>query len=443
MVDYEVIVVGCGPSGLMAMTELALRGVKALGIDLKTRLDKNFRSASGFFISDQDFNGENIRLETVGEKMLLHYQKCGFTIEYPGLMEPVYHSAMYSNSTIPYTITTTKKPLLHFFNATTWLSGRYQKAIEAGAKFLTKTLVTKVKEIPGGVEVTIRQNGKGSTLTCRKLIAADGLQSRIVRQLGFNRNRGSMGIGPTIEYEFVGVECPLPRGDIYVFGEKMLGQRGQIFMVPSWRGKDAYRVETAAQLPAIRNYQIIEYFTKESPLASWFKNAKVVEKSAAIVELMPPIKVPRTANILIIGDAPSFAEVLYQGATMCGYMAGVAAEKELRGEKGFDEWVEWWNSTFEWNINPKRMADYTRRFLFGRLLGTKTMDMLFELAAKYPLVAEEAKAGVYDFGTVVANHLMSLPGVPPEIVEKLKFLRDADMGVMAAQLAKDAAALKK
>jgi hypothetical protein len=34
---------------------------------------------------------------------------------------------------------------------------------------------------------------------------------------------------------------------------------------------------------------------------------------------------------------------------------------------------------------------------------------------------------------------MSLPGVPPKIIEKLIFLRDADMGVMAAQLAKEAA----
>ena len=443
MFDYDVIVVGCGPAGLMAMRELASRGVKALGIDMKTRLDRNFRAASGFFVTDQEFNGENIHLETVGDKMLVHYEKCGFTIEYPGLMEPVYHSAMYSNSTVPYTITTTKKPILYFFNATTWLSGRHQAAVEAGAQFLIRTLVTKVKEIPGGVEVTCRQNGKQWKLTCRKLIAADGLQSRITRELGFNRTRGSMGIGPTIEYEFVGVECPLPRGDIYAFGEQMIGQRGQIFMVPSWRGKDAYRVETAAQLPAIRNYQIIEYFTKQSPLAHWFKNATVVEKSGAVVELMPPIKVPRTENILIIGDAPSFAEVLYQGATMCGYMAGVAAEKELKGQNGYDDWVQWWNSTFEWNINPQRMGDYTKRFLFGRLLGSKTMDMLFELAAKYPLIAEEAKAGVYDFGAVVANHLMSLPGVPPDIVEKLKFLRDADMGIMAAQLAKDAQKQKK
>jgi digeranylgeranylglycerophospholipid reductase len=443
MFDYDVIVVGCGPAGLMAVGELKKRGVNVLGIDMKIRLDKNFRTASGFFMDDQEFNGEYIRPEPMGDKTRLHFEKCGFTIDYPAPMEGIHHSHMVSNSVIPYTITVKKNPIYHIFNPTTWLANLYQMAMQYNPAFMTKTLVTKVKEMPGGVEVTIRQDSKKSTLTCRKLLACDGLQSRIAREMGFNRTRGSMGIGPSIEYEMVGIECPFPRGDLYIFGEKMIGQRGQIFMVPSPRGQDAYRVETAAMLPAIRNYEIIEFFTKKSPFAHWFKNAKVVEKSGAVVELITPIRVPYRGNVLIVSDAAAFAEVLYQGATACGYMAAKAAEKELQGQKGFDEYTQWWITSMEWNVNPKRMGDYTKRFLFGRLLGTDTMDMLFELASKHPLVVEEAKAGVYDFGAVVVNHLITVPGVPPEIIQKLIFLRDSDMGVMAAQLAKEAASQAK
>ena len=439
MFDYDVIVVGCGPSGLMAVSELKARGVNVLGIDAKIRLDKNFRSASGFFFDCQEFNGEFIRPESMGEKTRLHYEKCGFSIDYPGPMEGIHCSHLISNTTVPYTITSRKTPVYHLFNPTTWLRTRYEKAMENGAVFWTKTLVIKVKEVPGGVEVTYRRDGKKGKVTCRKLIASDGLQSRITREIGFNRKRVAMGIGPTIEYEMVGVECPLPRGDLYIFGEKMIGQRGQIFMVPSPRGKDAFRVETAAQLPAIRNYEIIEFFTKKSPFADWFKNAKVVEKSGAVVELITNIKVPYQGSILIVGDAASFAEVLYQGATMCGYMAAGAVEKELRGQKGYDEYTQWWNSTFAWNLDPKAMADYTRRFLFGRYLGTDVMDDLFEMAAKNPLAVDEAKVGVYDFGAVIIDHLLSFPEVEPDVAKKLRFMRDADMGLMAAALAKEAA----
>ena len=52
MTDYDVIVVGCGPAGLMASGELAKRNIKVLGVDKKPILDQNFRSASGFCFLD-------------------------------------------------------------------------------------------------------------------------------------------------------------------------------------------------------------------------------------------------------------------------------------------------------------------------------------------------------------------------------------------------------
>jgi len=444
MFDYDVIVVGCGPTGLMATSELKAREVNVLGIDMKTRLDKNFRSASGFFFDDQEFNGECIRLEPKGDKTRIHYEKCGFSLDYPAPMEAIHNSYMVSNSGKNYQITSRNKPLYHIFNPTTWLSARYHNAKELGASFLTRTLVIKTKEIPGGVEVIFRKDGRKGKLTCKKLIASDGLQSRITRELGFNRNRGVIGIGPTIEYEMVGVECPLPRGDLFIFGEKNLGQKtGQIFMVPSPRGKDAYRIETATTPPAIKNYQVIEYFTKESSLAWWFKKASVVEKSGAVVELFTPIKVPHRGNIILVGDTAAFGEVLYQGATMCGYMAAVAVEKELRGHKGFDEYTQWWNSTFEWNIDPKKMSEYSKRFLFTRYMGADTMDYLFDIAAKQPLIADDARANVYDFAKTVIDHLLSFPEVRPDVAKKLRFMREADIGLMVAELAKEAQALKK
>ena len=41
MFDYEVIVAGCGPAGLMAAAGLKEKGVNVLGIDKKPRLDEN------------------------------------------------------------------------------------------------------------------------------------------------------------------------------------------------------------------------------------------------------------------------------------------------------------------------------------------------------------------------------------------------------------------
>ena len=364
MCDYDVIVVGCGPAGLMAVTELKEKGINVLGVDKKPRLDRNVRSASGFFIDGQEMNGEYIQLEHLKRKTKITYTKCGFSLEYSKPMEGIHHTHIISNTGSHFQATSRKKPLYHIFNPTTWLSDRYKRAKSLGVPFMTNTVALRAKEINGGVEVSLRTKGKTTSKTCRKLIASDGLQSRITRNLGLNKDRFVFGKGPTIEYEMINVDCPLERGDIYIFGENNLGQSGGVIAVPSPRGKDAYRFETMSTLPGSTSYSIIEFFTKKSRFAQWFKKAKIVEKSGVIVEMSTPIKTPYLGNILLVGDAACFAEVLYQGATMCGYMAAQAMESELKGKNGFKEYTDWWNSSFEWNKDPKRMADYLKRLMF-------------------------------------------------------------------------------
>ncbi|MBW2184707.1 MAG: FAD-dependent monooxygenase, partial [Deltaproteobacteria bacterium] len=281
MFDYDVIVVGCGPSGLMAAAELKEKGVNVLGVDKKPKLDENVRAASGFFIDGQEMNGEYIKVEPLKGKTKITYTKCGFSLEYSKPMEAIFHTHLIVNSGKRFQATTRKKPLYRTFNPTTWLSDRYKRAKKLGVPFMTDTLAIRAKEITGGVELQLRTKGKPTTKTCRKLIASDGLQSRITRNLGLNRKRIMFGKGPTIEYEMINVDCPA--------------------------------------LPGKNAYDMIEFFTKKGPFAKWFKKAEVVETSAAIVEMFTPLNPPYQGNILIIGDAAAYAEVLYQGATMCGY----------------------------------------------------------------------------------------------------------------------------
>ena len=79
MLDYDVIVVGCGPAGLMACGELKRRGINVTGIDIKVRLDKNYRAAAGFLFDKQDFNGDYIQSNPQGNKTLFTFKKTGFS----------------------------------------------------------------------------------------------------------------------------------------------------------------------------------------------------------------------------------------------------------------------------------------------------------------------------------------------------------------------------
>jgi len=206
---------------------------------------------------------------------------------------------------------------------------------------------------------------------------------------------------------------------MYFFGENNLGAPGGLIAVPSPRGEGAYRFETMSALPGKNSYNIIEFFTKKSPLAKWFKKAAIVEKSGAIVEVHSSMKTPYLGNILVVGDAACYAECLYQGATMCGYMAAQSMENELKGEKGFEEYTNWWNASFEWNKNPKRMADYGKRVFFPRFFTPDEIDFLFNLSKKHPAVADEMGAGVYDYTNVIADYFISLPDVSKQLKEKI------------------------
>lgn len=436
MFDYDVIVAGCGPAGLMAVTELKEKGINVLGVDKKPRLDKNVRSASGFFIDGQEMNGEYIQLEHLKGKTKITYTKCGFSLEYSSPMEGIHHTHIIVNSGRHFQATSRKKPLYHIFNPSTWLSDRHKRAKKLGVPFMTNTIVIRTKEISGGVEVTLRTKGKTTSKTCRKLIASDGLQSGITRTLGLNKDRVFFGKGPTIEYEMINVDCPLERGDIFITGENNLGQPGGLIAVPSPRGKSAYRFETMSALPGSTSYKIIEFLTKKSPFAKWFKKAEIVEQSGAIVEMFTPIKTPYLGNILLVGDAAAFAECLYQGATMCGYMAAQAMDNELKGKNGFKEYTDWWNSSFEWNKDPKRMADYMKRVLFTRFFTSDEIDFLFDLSKKHPSIADEVNAGVYDYTNVLMDYFSSLPEVPEQLKEKMKMIKEADMGKLVTVISK-------
>jgi flavin-dependent dehydrogenase len=437
MTDYDVIVVGCGPAGLMATGELAKRGVKVLGVDKKPRLDKNIRSASGFFFSGVNFNNENIRLEPLGNKTRLHYTNCGFTVDYSASMEGIYHSHMFSDTGKHWQASTRKKPFYNTFVPSIWLSDRYNWAKNNGAEFLSNTLAVKAKQSEKNVELTVRTNGKNKTLTCKKLIASDGLSSRIARTTGANKNRTFYGTGPTIEYEVTDVDCDYERGDMFFFGAKNFGGgAGMLIMVPSPNGRNAFRIETMSPLPASNGTNIIEYFINKSPYSHWFKNIKIIDKTGALVHLLTPMTTPYIGNILFVGDSAAWAECLYQCATMAGYMSGVCTEMELKGKKGFEEYTTWWGDHFEWIKTPKRMADYGKRVFFPRFFTVKELDFLFDLSEKNPIVVDEAEATPYDFAAMVFQQFIAMPEVPENLKKRMREIIDADQSTIAEVIGK-------
>ena len=243
-----------------------------------------------------------------------------------------------------------------------------------------------------------------------------------------NRDRALMDRAPTVEYHMDNVETPFDDGDIGVFGKENLGMDGYIVIVPGVNSDKEYRMETAVHGPAINNYYAIEYFTKKSKFAPWFKNARILSTHAALMEMYPAMKKPYTGNTIFLGDSAAMAESLYPGATASGYMGALAIEKEFAGENGFEEYTHWWNNdSLEMTGDLQKMAEYAKRFLFNRWMGPDVMDALFKLAEKHPLIVDEFHGSPYDFARSVIEHLQSLPGIRPEWHKRLEELKAASL----------------
>ena len=438
MADYDVIVIGCGPAGMMACGELAKRGVKVLGIDKKPKLDINIRTASGYCFLDQSFNHEYIACTPQGKKTKLEYTDTGFTVTYGGSMEGIYHSHMFSDTGKHWQASVTKKPFYHIFNPHQCHADRFAWASKTSAEFMTETHFRHAEQDKNGVRVKVRRLGKDIYLTAKKLIAADGLCSRVAKVTGANAARTNFGMkGPTIEYELSNVDCPYVRGDMFFFGAKNFGGRaGGIIMVPSCHGEGIFRMETMSMLPASTATDLIEYFTKKGPYADWFKKSEVIETSGVVIEFLSPMIIPHLGNILFVGDSAAYGECLYQSAVMAGYKGAECVIRELEGEQGFDEYATWWADHFNWVREPKAMADYTKRVLFPRFFTVEELDFLFDLSEKYPIVMEEAEASPYTFSTMMMQSFMALPGVSDELKERMQFIIDADMGQVAQVVGK-------
>ena len=430
MFDHDVIVVGCGPAGLMAAGELKRKGFDVGAIDIKVRLDKVYRAAAGFFFAGQEFNGDYIRCEPRGDTTLLTWTKSGFSCLYPGKITPIHKSHLVSNSGSIYTMTAIKKPFMYNFNPSTWVKGLYDEALKLGVSFYPKTMLLKAWEIPGGMAIETRFEGRRiSTMTCRKLVACDGLSSRTAKSLDMNRNRPLMGRGPTVEYHMDNVETPFDEGDVGLFGKDNLGMDGYVCMVPASEGPGSYRIETiVGGGPASKNYIAMEYLINNSRIAHWFKNARVLSRHAATMELYPAMKRPYTGNAIFLGDAAAVAESLYAGATMCGYKGAVAVCQELSGKNGFKHYTDWWNhKAFEMTNDPQKHAEYIKRFFLQRYLDPEALERIFELARENPLIVDEFNGNPYGFAKTIVNHMLSLSGLKPEWRRNLESMKVATL----------------
>jgi len=414
---YDVVIVGAGPAGLMAARVAGENGLRTALLERKKTLTTVKRvDGGGLSPINEYICGEKLSFNPRGKR--IGFPVSGFSVPYDGPHQDLYGFRIFSpNGTMVSfgDYDTLKKDAERnrvgiALDKGALLKGLYEDAREAGAELHLNTNVTAIEAGAGSVTVT----GNGEAYRGKFVIAADGINSRLARLMGMNKERKFIATMVDRVWNLEGLDLPQVVGISFI-----LSDYGNFFVSKVCQ-KGTYHVGVSSYNPAEDLEGRLKKFVYEDPVYSrWFKGAKKTDEHACVVNLLAPLQEPFKDNVLFAGDAAWLMEISNPFAIMCGWKAANAVtlavlDNQLNKE-GIKSYLAWWEERFygphgQVEFKPLHLHDY---------LDAKATDYLVNLV-KEPL---PSTMNFYRlFGTIGSTFAELFPVIQeerPEVMDKL------------------------
>jgi flavin-dependent dehydrogenase len=386
MKQYDVVIVGAGPAGLMAAKTAGENGLSVALVERKESITAIQRSCQTMVaIEDEYYFGERMYLNE--DQHLLVFPVNNFTVRYDGPHRNFYAWHVYTadgehcirlGDYEKNRAGGSKTRLSAFYSKQALLEGLYRDVRAAGVAVFPGMNVTDHRRI-GDTNRVITAEGK--TFSGAFTIAADGVNSRLMRVLGLNESRRFFGTLQGAGYYMTGVEVPYPEAANF----PMLFDSKTAYPVMLWvglspYGEDEFWVYAGGPThPAINYRDLLDHAMAEGPFAPWFKNARILRSHGHVANVWSPAPMPFKDNVLITGDAGWTVEAECTGSMMSGRRAANAVTVALREDKldreGVQHYIDWWMESF-----PGSM-DYTEflTVMSGGLIGRDAANYLYKL----------------------------------------------------------------
>jgi digeranylgeranylglycerophospholipid reductase len=361
---FDVAIVGAGPAGVHAAIGCARAGLRVVLIEKRTDISKITRYCSEHLILDENYNGDTLivepglpprgqhRIVPPNKKNKIKSSRFGWEIEYHGPLCPCldkyYYSADLAHNA--HFAWADGRPLAWKYDKGGLVQQLLDQALALGIEYMSGTTCYEARDSRNGEGVHLKcvSRGKRCIVRAKKLLAADGASAQVAQSMGINADRMYFTQAPVVALYMSGVKnynrnhwvgyWGLCYGSHYA---PLIGTGPHEHF--DWA--DLIVIGTDKQKPL----ELFEYFTKKSPVAWMFADAKVEKMHSCTTKAFAPMKKPYQGNCLVIGDAAAFVEVQAQGALNCGWCAADAVVKELQGQAGFEEYTRTWLETFEFN----------------------------------------------------------------------------------------------
>lgn len=398
--EFDVIVVGAGPAGLMASKLLAQKNLSVLCIDKKQEIGVPKQCGEG--LSSKYF-------KLLGLKEGDEY--CS---------QEIYGASLYAPSE--------KRVDIRFNKISGYILERriFEKvlardAANAGAKIQVMSPLVDARRENG--KVIVKCGGLfNEEYICKIIIGADGPQSFTASKLGMNVKLDSYDIDSGFQYEMAGLnfkKMGIDKEMLHIFFGTKISPRGYVWIF----AKKNNTANVGVGIGANEKGSAKEYLDKWiSSHKEWFENASIIEVNSGTIPVGGLLEDLVDDNLVVIGDAARQVNPIHGGGI------GTALEASLLASQVIEK-------AFKKNDFSKKLLDeYTRKWYemrgnqFKKLVKVRHMlekftDDDFELMAKSINGEDVMKISHGDLissAKIVSTKLIKNPGLVALMLKYLK-----------------------
>lgn len=321
--EYDVIVVGAGPSGTSTAITAARLGLNVLVLEKQQQVGMFKRCAEGFAWG---------LIESLELKLP---RKC-WTQEIDG-------SYIYAPNMKEFLIDMGKTSgyVLERRVFDKWLA---EEAVKAGARLIADVNVYDVIKDKGFIKgVKANFLGEDYEVKSKVVVAADGVESLVGRKAGFPLINNPVLMDSGFQYEMAGIELKDPHKLEFYLGTKV-APRGYLWVFPKGENKANVGIGIIGNSPETAKKYLDDFITKHDR----FSRGSVLEVNAGAIPVGGLMKNMVMNGLILVGDAAHQVYPIHGGGIGEAITAGNMAGKVI------------WHCIEKGDWSEERLGDYNK-----------------------------------------------------------------------------------
>jgi geranylgeranyl reductase family protein len=362
----DILVIGAGPSGLIAARDASQAGAKVTVFEKKKEI--------------------GIPCHCAGLLSLKGMEKIGLATRGPYVRNKVKGAHFYSPSGLTFTIEK-KSPVACVVDRDLIDKNLAQQAKKAGANINLSSNIYDLKRTKNG----ICSIGKHESVFSKLIINAEGAPSKFLKTFGLKPINFSYVL-PGLQFDLKGINVDPDFVEVHI--SRKIAPNFFAWVIPL--GKDSVRVGLACK--GMMKKELLEIFIKKR-----FRNKEKIEHikiQSGLVVTSGPIEKTFNDNFLVIGDAAGQVKPTTGGGVIlggiCASIAGSIAAEAVNDDNFKKSFLKKYEKLWRKKLGKEFKTTFFARRILNHL-SDKAVDKLFDLIIKKNLQENFQIFGDMDF----------------------------------------------